>query len=78
MQSFVVLDDVRDFYLSKGNAGSLLEDHWHQQFEAYRLVYPDLAAEFSRRMKGELPTDWKKVLPTYSHTVITNTVPLVM
>ena len=29
---------------------------------------PQLASEFTRRMRGELPADWKKNLPVYSHT----------
>ncbi len=31
---------------------------WSEMFENYRKDYPELAAEYSRRMKGELPADW--------------------
>ncbi len=31
---------------------------WSETFEAYKKAYPELAAEYSRRMKGELPADW--------------------
>ncbi len=31
---------------------------WSEMFEGYRSKYPELAAEYSRRMKGELPADW--------------------
>jgi transketolase len=31
---------------------------WQRRFDAYRVAYPDLAAEFSRRMSGELPGDF--------------------
>ncbi|MBQ8708074.1 MAG: transketolase [Succinivibrionaceae bacterium] len=31
---------------------------WNEMFENYRKEYPELAAEYSRRMKGELPADW--------------------
>ena len=36
-------------------AGKLLETDWNGKFEAYRAAHPELAAELSRRMKGELP-----------------------
>ena len=36
--------------------GSAIEADWNARFEAYRAAYPDLADEFSRRMKGALPT----------------------
>jgi len=38
--------------------GKAFEDKWNQLFAGYRQSYPDLAAEFERRMKGELPADW--------------------
>ncbi|HEX6550137.1 MAG TPA: transketolase [Gammaproteobacteria bacterium] len=38
--------------------GKAFEDNWNKLFEEYRKSYPDLAAEFTRRMAGELPQDW--------------------
>lgn len=38
--------------------GSALENEWNEKFNAYKSEYPELAAEFERRMKGELPSDW--------------------
>ena len=38
--------------------GQALEDAWTQGFDAYRDAYPELAAEFQRRMAGALPRDW--------------------
>ena len=39
--------------------GAAAEKHWNDKFAAYKKAYPELAAEFERRMiKGELPTDW--------------------
>jgi transketolase len=35
--------------------GAQQEEEWARRFAAYRETYPDLAAEFSRRMAGELP-----------------------
>ena len=38
--------------------GAETEKHWNEKFAAYRKAFPDLAAEFERRMQGELPKDW--------------------
>ncbi len=38
--------------------GADAEAGWRQSFETYRAEYPELAAEFERRMSGELPQDW--------------------
>ncbi|UCC57419.1 MAG: transketolase [Gammaproteobacteria bacterium] len=34
------------------------EAEWDTLFTAYKEAHPDLAAEFQRRMAGELPVDW--------------------
>src|SRR5574338_1062787 len=39
-------------------AGAAAEAEWNGRFEAYRDAYPELAAEFQRRMDGRLPVDW--------------------
>ncbi len=38
--------------------GALMEMQWNARFAAYRSAFPELAAEFERRMAGELPADW--------------------
>jgi transketolase len=40
-------------------AGSDREATWNAAFASYRAAHPALAAEFERRMKGELPADFK-------------------
>ncbi len=32
----------------------------NEKFAAYKKAYPDLAAEFTRRMSGGLPEDWEE------------------
>ena len=39
--------------------GSQLENDWNARFAAYERAHPELAAEFRRRIAGELPGDWK-------------------
>ncbi|WP_347248339.1 transketolase [Zoogloea sp.] len=38
--------------------GATAEAEWNTRFAAYAAEFPDLAAEFTRRMAGDLPTDW--------------------
>ncbi len=38
--------------------GAALESEWNNKFAAYRAAFPAEAAEFERRMKGELSADW--------------------
>lgn len=40
-------------------AGAALEQAWQVDFDAYAAQYPELAAEFTRRMAGELPADFE-------------------
>ena len=38
--------------------GEQAEAQWNDAFAAYRQAHPELAAEFQRRMDGQLPVDW--------------------
>ncbi|QQG29106.1 transketolase [Pectobacterium carotovorum] len=40
-------------------AGQRKEAAWDEAFAAYASAYPELAAEFTRRTGGELPTNWQ-------------------
>ena len=40
-------------------AGQAKEAAWNDKFAAYARAFPKQAAEFKRRMNGELPADWK-------------------
>ncbi|WBL74004.1 transketolase [Serratia liquefaciens] len=40
-------------------AGKAKEAAWNDKFAAYAKAFPELAAEFKRRMNGELPASWK-------------------
>jgi transketolase len=39
-------------------AGAAAEAAWHERMEGYRAAYPEAAAEFERRMGGDLPGNW--------------------
>ena len=38
--------------------GTAAQAAWNKQLEAYRTAHPELAAEFERRAKGDLPADF--------------------
>ncbi|WP_427835494.1 transketolase [Actinobacillus pleuropneumoniae] len=39
--------------------GAVVEKEWNAKFAAYEAAYPELAAEFKRRMAGDLPANWE-------------------
>ncbi|MFB1079178.1 transketolase, partial [Photobacterium damselae] len=41
-------------------AGCAKEVAWDEKFAAYAAQYPELAAEFKRRVNGELPANWEE------------------
>jgi len=63
---FLVPDDVREFYSKIGDSGAKIENEWNVLFEKYKKEYPELAAEFSRRMRGDLTDGWDKDLPVFN------------
>ncbi len=54
---FEVPADIRAEWDARA-AGTAAEAEWNERFAAYRAAYPELAAEFERRMLGDLPADW--------------------
>ncbi|MGR5165628.1 transketolase [Vibrio astriarenae] len=40
-------------------AGAAKEAAWNEKLAAYEAAYPELAAEFKRRVNGELPVEWE-------------------
>jgi transketolase len=55
---FVIPQDVYDGWNQK-DKGAAREAAWNEKFAAYAAAFPAEAAEFTRRMAGELPADWK-------------------
>ncbi|MBL6728201.1 MAG: transketolase [Methylophilaceae bacterium] len=56
---FSIPQDVYDGWNQK-EKGQAKEDAWNAKFDAYAKEFPELAAEFKRRMAGDLPTNWKQ------------------
>jgi transketolase len=45
--------------------GAAAEQAWNETFDKYAAAHPQLAAEFKRRMAGELPKDWAEKSQAY-------------
>ncbi|HBC3449044.1 TPA: transketolase [Vibrio parahaemolyticus] len=44
---------------SAKETGAAKEAAWNEKFAAYEAAYPELAAEFKRRVNGDLPKEWE-------------------
>ncbi len=58
-EPFVIPDDVYAGWDGKEKGGQA-ESAWNEKFAAYEAAHPELAAEFKRRMAGDLPANWKE------------------
>jgi len=61
---FEIPDEVYAGWDAKAK-GARLEDSWNDKFSAYAAEYPAEAAEFKRRMAGDLPANWKEVTDAF-------------
>ena len=43
-------------------SGAALESEWNKKFGEYTKIYPEHASEFRRRIAGELPIHWNKMV----------------
>jgi transketolase len=57
-QSFHVPAAALEHFRAGVKRGSAARAQWKKTFEGYRSAHPELAAEFERRMQGELPADF--------------------
>jgi transketolase len=54
---FVIPEQIKADWDQKVR-GARAEKTWKRRFNSYRRAFPELAAEFERRMKGVLPPNW--------------------
>jgi transketolase len=59
-EPFVVPRQIYGAWDAKAK-GRAAQAEWEGRFATYKAAYPELAAEFSRRMKGELPRNFAQV-----------------
>ncbi len=56
-EPFVIPEEIAGEWNARTD-GAVVEREWAEQLAAYRAAYPELAAEFERRMQGKLPANW--------------------
>jgi transketolase len=56
-EAFEIPQDVYAGWDAK-KKGAEAEAAWNEKFAAYKAAHPKLAAEYERRMAGDLPADW--------------------
>jgi len=64
--TFVVPDEVYDFYHKTAAKGAEYEKEWNELFKKYSEKYDKEASELTRLQEKRLPEGWQKCLPVYS------------
>lgn len=65
-RTFVVEDEVRDFFNGYAARGVELEAQWIEQLEVYRQEHADIAEDFDAYLEGRLPDLWRDSLPRFA------------
>ncbi len=66
---FEIPQDVQAAWDAR-DTGARAEAEWNARFEAYAAAYPTQAAEFQRRMAGNLPADWAEKSEAFIAAVV--------
>jgi transketolase len=64
-EKFLVPNEARAEFRKAIVCGEAAEAQWQNHLASYRQAFPDLAAEWDRYVKGELPQGWKAKIPTF-------------
>ena len=67
-EAFDVPADIYEGWDGK-EKGAAAEADWNARFDAYAAAHPEMAAEFTRRMAGDLPADWSAKSAEYIASV---------
>jgi len=60
LEPFMISEDIRAAW-DQRERGARAEKAWRRRFGRYKHEFPELAAEFIRRLEGELPTAWPQL-----------------
>ena len=66
--AFVIPDEIYAGWSARDSGGAA-EAAWNDKFAAYKAAHPELAADYERRMAGELPADWASKSADFIATV---------
>lgn len=69
--AFEIPADIYDAW-DATQKGAQDQQAWDALFADYAQQWPELAAEFTRRMKGELPAEWAENIQQYVHDLQEN------
>lgn len=69
--AFEIPADIYDAW-DATQKGAQDQQAWDALFADYAKQWPELAAEFTRRMKGELPAEWAENIHQYVHDLQAN------
>ncbi len=62
---FLIPGEALENFRQAVERGKNWESDWGKRLDEYAKAFPDLAAEFTRRMAGDLPSGWDADLPTF-------------
>jgi transketolase len=65
-EHFAVPKEALSHWRRAGERAGKAQVEWQRNFDAYARQFPDLAAEFRRRIDGELPEGWDSEIPSFS------------
>jgi len=63
---FFVPDEALAHFRQALDQGARSQAQWAEMFARYEQAYPELAAEWQRRLAGELPPNWAQALPVFA------------
>jgi len=63
-EPFIIPDEIYDGWNHMAQ-GAEVEGDWNERFTAYKAEFPEAAAEFERRMSGELPANFVDAMDKY-------------
>ena len=63
-EPFIIPDEIYDGWNHIAQ-GAEVEEAWNEKFKAYKAEFPEEAAEFERRMSGELPANFVDEMDKY-------------
>jgi transketolase len=64
--SFFVPDEALAHWREVKERGAAARAEWQRALDAYTLAFPQPAKELRRRLAGELPAGWEKVIPSFT------------
>ncbi len=65
VEPFFIPDSALEHWRSRAAERARSHAEWNAKWEAYQAAFPDLAAEFTRRMAGTLPAELEGSFPSF-------------